>query len=166
MSTASPTPPGIFAPKVQAFLVKSNGDNEVLVPVEVAEPQDATKADEARNLIQRLIALQPEQSKATADLQNAIPSSVRVLHSRLAGTVLDLDVSNLSNVVLTQQRRAFAQIVFTATGLAGIESVRFSINGRAVQVPLDNSSNPGQPASSNAGQSVSRDSYQKFKDGL
>ena len=68
--------------------------------------------------------------------------------------------------MLTQQRLAFAQIVFTATGLAGIESVRFSINGRAVQVPLDNSSNPGQPASSNAGQSVSRDSYQKFKDGL
>jgi spore germination protein GerM len=164
-STTS-TPQGIFTPRAQAFLVKANDDSEVLMPVDVPAPKGDTRAEEARNLIQKLISLQPKQTTATVDLQNDIPSSVRILHARLDGTVLDLDVSNMSNVVLTQQRLAFAQIVYTATGLGGIESVRFSINDRPVQVPLDNSSNPGQPASSNAGQPISRDSYPKLRDAL
>ena len=99
-----------------------------------------------------LIAEQPAASGATKNLTNTIPSSVRILGLKLDGDVLDLDVSNLDNVESTQQRLAFAQMVYTATDLPGIDAVRFSISGRSAQVPLDN-------ATSKLDQAIDRGDY-------
>ncbi len=100
----------------------------------------------------QLIAEQPASSGATKNLTNTIPSSVHILGLKLDGGVLDLDVSNLDNVESTQQRLAFAQMVYTATDLPGIDAVRFSISGRSAQVPLDT-------ATSKLDQAIDRGDY-------
>ena len=61
-------------------------------------------------------------------------------------------MSNLDNVESTQQRLAFAQMVFTATDLPGIDAVRFSISGRRPRCRWTT-------ATSKLGQAIDRGDY-------
>ncbi len=121
-------------------------------------PFETDDVAQARILLTRLIAEQPSASSGTPDLTNAIPPTVKILDAKLDGGVLELDVSKLDAVEGTQQRLAFAEIVFTATGIPGIDSVRFMIAGLPAQVPIDNST-------SKAGQAITRADYHQLDSG-
>ncbi len=148
------TLPGLAAgtDAVRIFLVRNEDSSPRLARVTIAIPDARDLATRARELMTQLVAEQPSASGATTNLTNTIPSSVRILGLKLDGDVLDLDVSNLDNVESTQQRLAFAQMVYTATDLAGIDAVRFAINGRPAQVPLDQ-------ATSELDQAINRSDY-------
>jgi spore germination protein GerM len=142
----------------EIFLVRSNGNAEVLSPVVLdGIPLKSSNIAQAQDLLTRLIEQQSSPPSGN-NLTNAIPSTVRVLGARLDDDVLELDVSNLDTVESTQQRLAFAEMVFTATGVIGIDSVRFSIDGLPAQVPIDNST-------STAGAAITRADYRQLTSG-
>ncbi len=118
------TVPGADDPNhkpVKVYLIQTTGDVEKLVSQSVAIPADYDQL--ARVVLEALIAQQPSSS-ATGDTTvfNAIPSTVQVLDATQDGKTLDLNLSDLGSVERTRQRQAAAQIVFTATGLPGIDA--------------------------------------------
>jgi len=141
---------------VRIFLVRNDGSTAALAAVTMGIPDPKTPADEISAVMKLLISEQPAASGATQNLTNTIPSSVRVLDFKMDGHVLNLDVSNLDNVESTQQRLAFAQMVYTVTDLPGIDSVRFWINHHMAQVPLDQST-------SSLGQAIDRGDYSQLQ---
>ena len=132
---------------LQLYLVRTTPDSQVLQPVAAKVPEKATIVSQAEAVLVALIAEQPSTTKATANLTNALPSNLRILHTSLDGNVLDLNISHLDlSVVSLQQKLAFAQMVFTVTELNGIAAVKFSIVGQAAQVPLDSGISPAGAA--------------------
>ncbi len=140
---------------VRLFLVRNESGNPSLSPVTMAIGDTDGLTAQVRAVMTQLISEQPAASGATEDLTNTIPSSVRIIDLRMDGDVADLDVSNLDNVESTQQRLAFAQMVYTATDLPGVDAVRFSIDHRPAQVPLDT-------ATSKLGQAIDRSDYDQL----
>jgi len=143
------------------YLVRSSeaGDSDRLeaVPIDVANP--AEQGDLVRLVIERLIALKPDQL-GLSGLVNAVPSDTEV-RSAVVGAdgVLELDLANLGNIESSRQRLAVAQLVFTATGIEsqGVRAVRFLIDGQPSAVPTET----GTAA---AGSAVSRSDYPKLLD--
>jgi spore germination protein GerM len=127
------------------YLVRNVGSTQVMRSRKIAVPAETTIVAQAEALLRALIAFQPSSSKATAGLTNDIPSNLRILDASLDGNVLELGLSQIdSSVQSTLLRLAFAQMVFTATDLIGIDRVRFSVAGQPAQVLLDSgTSEPG-----------------------
>jgi spore germination protein GerM len=143
--------------RVRLFLIRNNGSNNQQVQgVWVDVDNESSTEALAREALQRLIAYVPPTS-ASHQLTNAIPQTLRVLHTDLDGDVLNVDVSSF-NVENQTQRLAFAELVFTATDLNGIDSVKFTINGNGAQVPLDKST-------STAGAAIDRRDYSQLGKG-
>lgn len=128
------------------WFIRSGGDTDVLVG-QMAPIPPVTDYDQLPRVVIDQLIQQVPASGGDVTLINAIPPTVKVLDATKNGTVLDLDLSDLGNAELTRQREAFAQIVFTATALPGIDAVRFSIDGQQIGVPLDDQTTaaPGQP---------------------
>jgi len=151
-TTTTPSGPSALNQNATLYLVTTANDTERLVPVSAEIANVTDQADLPRLVIEQLIAQQPKASGGSSDVTNAIPPTVTVLSATVNDHVLDLDLSDLSSVELTRQRLAAAQIVFTATELAGVDAVRFWIDGQPGAVPLDDQA-------STAGQAVSRSNY-------
>jgi len=134
------------------FLVSTKGDTEALSPMKTEIVNVTDVASYPRQVIEQLIAQQPQQNSSGNDLTNAIPPTSQVLNATLDGDVLDLDLSDLGAVEGSGQRLAAAQIVYTATAIPGIHGVRFSIDGEPAAVPLDEHA-------ADVGQIVTRDDY-------
>lgn len=91
--------------------------------------------------VQRDVLPQPEpllnvllsgasRSELDARLSTAIPDGTTLLSTRTAGNVLFVDVSEeLSNLTGELLTLAVAQIVFTASGVPGVQVVRLRVNG-------------------------------------
>ena len=72
----------------------------------------------------------------TRELPDQQPRTVLDALVRLADRTLAVDLSGRFNRVVGPSRQlAVAQLVMTATGLPGIQKVRFSIDGQPVTVP-------------------------------
>ena len=151
-TTTTPSGPSALNQNATLYLVTTANDTERLVPISAEIANVTDQADLPRLVIEQLIAQQPKASGGSSDVTNAIPPTVTVLSATVNDHVLDLDLSDLSSVELTRQRLAAAQIVFTATELAGVDAVRFWIDGQPGAVPLDDQA-------STAGQAVSRSNY-------
>jgi spore germination protein GerM len=151
-TTVPPAGPSALNQNATLYLVTTANDTERLVPVNAEIVNVVDQADLPRQVIEQLIAQQPKASGAGSDETNAIPSTVKVLSATVTDHVLDLDLSDLGSVELTRQRLAAAQIVFTATELAGVDAVRFWIDGQPGAVPLDDQA-------STAGQAIARSNY-------
>ena len=151
-TTTTQSGPSALNQNATLYLVTTANDTERLVPVSAEIANVTDQADLPRMVIEQLIAQQPKASGGSSDVTNAIPPTVTVLSATVNDHVLDLDLSDLSSVELTRQRLAAAQIVFTATELAGVDAVRFWIDGQPGAVPLDDQA-------STAGQAVSRSNY-------
>jgi len=142
--------------EVRIFLVGSAGSAQVMRSVKVSVPEGASIVSQATAVLQALIAYLPSSSKASAGLTNAVPSNLHILGANLDGNVLELDLSHIdSSVGSTLQRLAFAQMVFTATDLNGIDFVRFRLAGQPAQVQIDS-------GSSKAGAAISRADYRQL----
>lgn len=139
------------------YLVQTDGTTETLqpVPVDVAAPADPAALP--RVLIDRLVNNPPVSE--TSQFQSRIPPGTRVISVvQRADGVLDVDLSKLGEVEGIGQRLAVAQIVYTATELAGIGGVRFSIDGQLSEIPVDD-------GSAAAGTVIGRDHFPRLRPG-
>jgi Sporulation and spore germination len=147
-------PGGSVALKI--YLVHNTASRTVLQPVSVEVAEKSTIVSQAEAALQALIAAQPATRPATATLTNVIPSATRILHASLDGDVLDLDLSRFDlQIVATQQKLAFAEMVFTLTELNGIDAVKFSLAGQPAQAPVDS-------GASTAGAAIRRRDYRQL----
>jgi hypothetical protein len=78
----------------------------------------------------------PTNSEATAGLQSTIPAQTDVLGATVSGGVATVDLGGTFGQLVGQaQIEAVAQIVFTATAVAGVTGVSFELAGQPVSVP-------------------------------
>jgi len=144
--------PGDAGVNADLFLFLDNGGEQVLVPCAVPTSAGGSVESRARAVVERLVNLDPDESELCPDvLTNAVPPNLIVLSVRLVverdGNVLDLnlDRESVSGIEATQQRRAIAQLVFTATDVPGVSAVRFLANGEPISVPVeDRTADPGE----------------------
>ena len=94
--------------------------------------RDAVSVEE----LMEILLLGPNQDEVQAQFNTAIPSGTELIDSRTQGQVLTVD---LTDEILDLDRqnltRAVAQIVYTATELAGIEAVQIEIVGIRLSAP-------------------------------
>jgi spore germination protein GerM len=120
--------------------------NETGTPrlVWVDERVPSTEAYE-QAVIERLLQwVPPADEGGSRRYSTLIPSGTTLRDARRDGEgVLTVDLANLT-IEGKGQAQALAQIVFTATDIAGIDYVRFAIDGKPVAVPLEQRSvSPG-----------------------
>lgn len=144
--------PGTSGVNADLFMFLDSTSDQILVPCAVPTSAGGSVEARARAVIERLVNLDPDESGLCPDdLTNAVPSNLTVLSVRLVverdGNVLDLnlDRASLSGIEATQQRRAIAQLVFTATDVPGVSAVRFLADGAPISVPVeDRTADPGE----------------------
>lgn len=118
--------------------------DEVLVPCRLSTAAGGSVEARSRAVIERLVNLVPAgEAECPDETLNAVPADLLVLSVRVVfapgGNVLELNVSKdaLSAIESTQQRRAIAQLVFTATEVPGVSAVRFFADGEPISVPVE-----------------------------
>jgi spore germination protein GerM len=113
--------------------------------------RDVTLGAGPAKVIRRLLE-GPTRTERRQGMRTAIPDGTTLLASALRNDVLTIDLSNdIDSVQGEQQQAAIAQLVFTATELLDVESVRFKIDGEQTDVPIDDGSLQARP--------VTRDDY-------
>lgn len=146
-STPTTLAPDVTATPADLYLVLSGEGEDILVPCSVPTPAGLSPEQRARAVLERLVEAETgEGEDCPGDLTNAVPPTLELFSLRLvaeqvgdtAGNTLELNFSKLplSDIEASQQRRAIAQIVFTATGVAGVSAVRFYADGESTGVPV------------------------------
>lgn len=147
-TTTSTLPPDVTTTPGDLYLVMSTDGDDILMPCAVPTPAGLSPEERARAVLERLSEAETGDGEECPDsLSNAVPSSLELFSLRLIaeevngtpGNTLELNFSKLplSDIEASQQRRAIAQIVFTATGVAGVSAVRFYADGEPTGVPVD-----------------------------
>jgi len=124
-TTASEAPPSAASPLALYFVL----DDRL-----VAIPRQTMSAPGADALLRSLLE-GPTGDEASFGVTTAIPSGTRVSGVDRSGGTLVVELS--SDLATTDNTSVLAvgQLVLTASGLPGIERVRFEIDGKSVQVP-------------------------------
>lgn len=134
----------VGAPQSPASVYYVQGDRLVEAARDLAAPADVRAALDA-------LAAGPTGAEAARGVRSALPEkafeevAVRdgVADVDLAAAVVDLETG--------EQLLAIAQIVHTATGRPGVKAVRFRLEGRLAEVPIDGANLVTRP--------VTRDDY-------
>jgi hypothetical protein len=134
------------------YWVADGVTEETLYACAVPTAAGGSVEERALAVVERLVRLDPVANDyCPVRSTTAVPPELAVLGRRLVverdGNVLELNLAKgpLSSVEATQQRRAIAQLVFTATGVPGVNAVRFLADGEPIAVPLeDRTADPGQ----------------------
>ncbi|HEX7167842.1 MAG TPA: GerMN domain-containing protein [Acidimicrobiales bacterium] len=140
--STSTTAPAVQRVNVAVYFLV--GDRLEPVPRTVADPPTV-----ARTLNALLEG--PTEEEAVSGLRTAINPSTEISASRASPDVVIVDLSSAFTDVPTQEQRiALAQLVFTATGIAGINGVRFTLAGAPVGVPLPDGTVTSEPVGRDA----------------
>lgn len=122
---------------VQVYLVR--GDRLATVSRSVVSPP--TLGTVLATLIQG-----PTDDEEGAGLRSAINPEMRVLGTQTNGSTAVINVSDVfSDLSVQEQVDAVAQVVYTATALAGVDSVQITLNSRPVEVPRGDASTTKDP---------------------
>jgi hypothetical protein len=79
----------------------------------------------------------PTSTEITAGIQSAVPIATKVLSASISAGVAIVNLNDtFGQLVGPSQILAVAQIVFTATDLAGVSGVAFELTGQPVEVPV------------------------------
>lgn len=126
-STTTTVPPGSSS-RVVIFLVA--GDNLVKAERVVAAPASVEK-------VLKALVSGPLDSERARGLATAINPATMVLGASVESDIATIDLSRDFAVGSTTQQAivALAQIVYTATELANVTGVRFTLDGNPAQVP-------------------------------
>jgi spore germination protein GerM len=109
------------------FLVGQNG---ALVEVQRTE----VAVEDAQDLLDALLKA-PTNTEANHGLRSAVPPGTKATAvTRRDVAIVDLESQFLS-AARTEQALAVAQIVYTMTSIPGISTVRFLLDGEAVDIP-------------------------------
>ncbi|CAN5399947.1 hypothetical protein BH10ACT1_BH10ACT1_36780 [soil metagenome] len=86
------------------------------------------------------VSLVLSTGKPPAPLQNRIPTGTTLRKIEVVDGEARIDLSDeMNDISGLTQKEAYAQIVFTALAFDSVTSVRFSVNGKVVDAPTDNS---------------------------
>ena len=132
-STTTTSAPSPVAATVQIYLVGPNGH---LVKVAREVPASQASLDTALDALVK----GPTNEEAAAGLQSDVPAQTVVLGASIGvGGVATVNLGGTFGQLVGQaQILAVAQIVFTATGVAGVTGVTFELLGQPVNVPVAN----------------------------
>lgn len=135
--TTEPTASALGAP-IRICLVA--GQQRVLVVTRSLEPGFG-----AADLVAALVA-GPTAAERTYGLTSALadPDTVRTVRVEGGVATVDLDPA-FAEVPTADQLDAVAQLVCTLTGQPGIGQVRFTVDGRPVEVPRGDGSSTSEP---------------------
>ncbi len=126
-----PTAPAdALGPQVYFLSAPRSGGTERL------QPASRTVSPTLPAVLQALLA-GPSAEEQARRVRTAVPSGTRVLGTRIAenGTAtIDLDRA-FDQSQGDAQRKAVAQVVFTATGVEGVEAVQLLVEGRPREWP-------------------------------
>ena len=116
------------AAEVSVYFLREDRLEEVRYPVSGEPSLSAAVA----------FALASPAEGSPAGLTTAVPPGTELRNSSVTDGVATLDLSSeINDISGENQKQAFAQIVFTALSIRGIDAVRFSIQGKAVDAPTD-----------------------------
>ena len=156
--------PGTGGVEAELFLFLTTAGDEFLVPCQVPTASGGSVEARSRAVIERLINLEPG-TDCPNNLTTAVPSNLVVLSVRVVfeptGNILELNLSKdaLGAIEATQQRRAIAQMVFTATDVPGVSAVRFFADGSPTSVPVED-------GTASSGQAVSEADFPRLSESL
>ena len=126
-TTVSSTTPVAVTTEVPVYLVGAGRLNVVRRLVE--SPPSLFRA------IESLLA-GPTAEEAGAGLRSAVTNQTRLLSVRVQSGVATIDLSGeFATIGGQEQILALAQLVYTATAAQGVLGVRFSLDGKTVEVP-------------------------------
>jgi len=116
----------------------SGGDARIylLTPTEPRQVRSVTRSTGTRDDLLAALVAGPTDSELSLPLSSALPAELEVLSTRSVGSVLYVDLSSaiaeLSGSGLTL---AVAQIVFTATDIAGVDALQLTVDGQRFPWP-------------------------------
>jgi hypothetical protein len=147
------TDPGEKGVDAELYFYLTTNNMEYLAPCSVSTAAGGSVEARTRAVLQRLINLDPATNpECPPAFTNAVPPDLLILDTELRveqpGNILELNVGRDAIVAIeaTQQRRAIAQLVFTATSVPGVTAVRFFADGQPISVPVeDRTADPGEP---------------------
>jgi hypothetical protein len=126
--------------RARIYVITSVDSTPRLTPVSAPVPPSLPYV---RAVIEALLIWTPSDRSGDQGLSSRIPYGAGLNGIRQDSDVLTVDLSNFT-IEGAGQTQAFAQILFTATEIPGINSVRFVVDGRPVGVLLnEGSSDPG-----------------------
>ena len=135
-TTTTTTPaPTVTGPETRVMSLYFVGEGDVLAKSDRATEQAPTVQFVLSELLGGTTAMERDDG-----LFSAIPEGTQLLGTSVnsitfvATVNLSEDINSITGARLTQ---AYAQLVFTATALPDVESVRFAIDGDPVNVPTD-----------------------------
>lgn len=104
--------------------------------------RDATSVAELVDIL----LIGPNDDEIQAQFSSAIPSTTELLGARTQGQNLTVDLSaDIVDLDTQNLTRAVAQIVYTATELAGIETVQIEVDGERLSAPTPGGSTTTDP---------------------
>lgn len=144
----------LLAPAVTSTTVTSTtvraqpvvGIEVFLMGAERLQPvrRQVTAPVSARKAIEVLFSRSVSDAELAAGLRSAINPNVDLLSVEVSADVATVDLGeNFLDASTQEQRVALAQIVFTATGVAGTAGVRFTLEGESREVPTDQGTQTG-----------------------
>ncbi|MGA1722316.1 MAG: GerMN domain-containing protein [Ilumatobacteraceae bacterium] len=108
----------------------------LLTPTEPRQVRSVTRSTGTRDDLLAALVAGPTDGELSLPLSSALPAELEVLSTRSVGSVLYVDLSSaiaeLSGSGLTL---AVAQIVFTATDIAGVDAVQLTVDGQRFPWP-------------------------------
>jgi len=116
----------------------AGGDARIylLTPTEPRQVRSVTRPSGTRTDLLAALVAGPTEEELSLPLSSALPAELEVLSTRSVGSVLYIDLSaaiaELSGAGLTL---AVAQIVFTATDIAGVDAVQLTVDGQRFPWP-------------------------------
>jgi spore germination protein GerM len=138
-STTTTVPTG-ESEEVTVYLIGPPPEQR-LVPVKrlVRSPVTVEK------ILQKLFT-PPTTAEGVAGFRTAISPDTTVLGARIENKIVTVDVSKVFAFGdVTDQIRAYAQVVFTAVETGSVTGVQFAVNGRRLEVPAGDGSNQSTP---------------------
>jgi hypothetical protein len=140
-----PEAPGVSVPPMGNFFV--------IFLVEGGELIDATRAVRARPTVARALKVLergPTSDEFAAGITTAIPPGSEIRRVTVRNHTAIVDVSErFEENVRGQEALALAQVVYTATGLEGVNRVRFRLEGEPTVVPRGNGTQTSRPVDRN-----------------
>jgi spore germination protein GerM len=138
LSPSSPTTTGTTVPgtvTVQELIFLVSGTTQTLAPV----PRDiVVPTTLSATVTEALIALLkgPTATESNSGLQTYLSSTKTGVSAKVSGGIATVDfTTNPIQLVGASQTLAVAQVVFTATQVAGVTGVQFEIAGQPTPVP-------------------------------
>lgn len=141
-TTTSATTPAV--PKAMVLVYYVVGDRVHPVAREVTQPVTVAKA------ITVLLA-GPQEDEAVTGIRSAINPAAGILPRRIDPATFVVDVSaDFVQGSTSEQVLGLAQIVFTATEIAGVTGVRFTLEGAPIEVPTPSGALTAEPVGRDA----------------